>query len=205
MKPLFVAWSTTDPYYSGHARRLKKSLDLFGLANWIVFKKSPGSWADCCFHKAHFILEALETWDRDIVYIDADGEVMQYPELLESIETDLALVENAEGRGIASMIYFRNSERSRTFVREWIGRNEMFPNNPEADQENFGYLARAASNLTTILPASYNFEIGITKLIHEPIVIRQHIASKLGIVPGFQSCHELLQTRLRESNVDYIQ
>jgi hypothetical protein len=190
-KPVYVAWSTTDSFYLFQSERLARSLNLFGLESHIVFKKRPGSWAECCFAKARFILEMMDTFpDRDIiVYLDADAEVKQYPLLLDGIQTDLAFVENGNGVAIASMIYFANNNRCKSFIADWIEANERFPENRAADQENFSDLAHAfeASGGITVthLPPSYCFEDGITQVKTEPVIM-QWIASRIGRMPEFE-------------------
>ena len=183
-KPLCVAWATTDQFYLMQAERLARSLNLFGLESHVVFRKRPGDWRACCFFKSLFILEMLDTFPgQGVVYLDADAEVMAYPELLDNITTDLAFVENGNGYGIASMVYFKNNKKSRLFIAEWRRLNEEFPDNQAADQENFGVLARSWESdgkiTVTHLPTSYCVEDGITRNPPEPVIM-QWIASRIG-------------------------
>ena len=197
LEPVFISWATMDAFYLSCADRLGRSLNAFGLESHIVFKENPGDWAACCHFKAKFIIEMLDTFPgRDPVWIDVDGEILAPPDFLNTIQTDLAFVENAHGEPIASMIFLRNNLRVRAFVERWIEENRLHPDNPCADQENFGAVVRkmeyAGKLSVTRLPPSYNFERGITAPISEPIVIYQHIASRLGVVPGFEAAHKML-------------
>jgi hypothetical protein len=184
MMPLFVSWHTPDEFYSWQSDRLVKSLEYFALDRCVQTHERPGTWNDCCFRKAYFILGMLGRFpDRNICWIDADGEIEQYPELLDNITTDLAFVENENGYGIASMVYFKNNEASRLFIAEWRRLNEEFPDNCAADQENFGVLARSWESdgkiTVTHLPISYCVEDGITRDPSEPVIM-QWIASRIG-------------------------
>lgn len=191
MMPLFVSWHTDDPFYLMQSKRLEESLDLFGLERRIEVHPRPGDWRRCCFHKPYFILGMLDRFKgRDIVYIDADGEIKAQPELLGRIKTDLAFVENGNGCALASMIYFSNNWRTREFICDWIRENENFQDERAADQENFSYLVHALESAgrisATRLPPSYNFEDGITKPIDCPVVIYQWIASRISRMPEFE-------------------
>jgi hypothetical protein len=183
-KPLFVSFHTPDDWYEYQAKRLKESLVKFGLEHHIECLNGFEGWAPCCFFKAHFILKMLnEHSGQDIIWLDADAQVAQYPALLDSIRTDIAYVRNGNKEVIASMLYFKNNDASRHLLKGWMEANEMFPNNRAADQENLGRLVNsleAARKITgTELPSSYCFEDGITREKTVP-VIYQWIASRVG-------------------------
>ena len=184
-KPIFISFHTPDDFYTWQAGRLIKSLNAFGLESHIVRKNRVGDWSQECFAKAPFILEMLGRFpEQDLVWIDADAEIKRYPELLDDIHTNIAFVENGNGCALASMIFFKNNEVSRSFIKDWILSNRMFPDNRAVDQENFSILAHdyeAAKDVTvTKLPSAYNFEDGISQPIQEPIVIIQWIAARIG-------------------------
>jgi hypothetical protein len=199
-KPLFVAFHTPDDFYSNMAERLRQSLVRFGLDHHIEQHENAGSWAKCCWHKAYFILGMLSRfYNRDIVYLDADAEMKAYPDRLFNLAADIAFVENEQRQPISSMVYFKNNDASRLFVCDWIKMNKKFPDFPCADQENFGSLVRVREMegmTVTYLPITYNFERNITRRIGEPVVIYQHIASRLGIVPDFETIHGILAQRI---------
>jgi hypothetical protein len=201
MDPIFVCWNTPDDYYSGMAERLRISLNKFGLPNHIECRESAGTWSKCCHYKPVFIMDMLNKFpNRPLVFLDADAEIISYPELLHGIKTDLAFVENVHGQPIASMIYLRNYPGTVNFLRTWIKVNERFPNEPCADQENFGAVIKVYETegkiSSTRLPVPYNFEREITKPIADKIVIYQHLASRLGIAPDFQTIHSILAEKI---------
>ena len=184
MKPLFISWNTPDEWYVSQALRLQESLIKFELEYDARCSENSGGWAGGCFFKAHFILLMLDEHpERNIVWLDADAQIVQYPALLDSIETDIAYVRNGNKEVVASMLYFKNNEASRSLIRDWIQANEMFPDNRAADQENLGRLIDALEQAgvitSTQLPASYCYEDGITQKKTVP-VIYQWIASRIG-------------------------
>jgi hypothetical protein len=184
MKPLYVSWNTPDEWYAFQATRLQESLVKFELEYHAESSENGKGWNACCFFKPHFILRMLDTYPaRDIVWLDADAQIVQYPALLDSIGTDIAYVRNDNKEVVASMLYFKNNEASWSLIKDWIQANEIFPNNRAADQENLGRLIDALEHAgvitSTQLPASYCYEDGITQEKTVPVIF-QWIASRVG-------------------------
>lgn len=80
--PIFVSFFTPNGKYPWLAENLKASLDDFEL-NWDVMEVPEfSSWQKAVAYKSQFILGMLELHKCPVVWMDADTEVWQFPELL---------------------------------------------------------------------------------------------------------------------------
>lgn len=76
--------------YEWDARELIKTLDGFGVEYDVEYRNSLGTWSSNTQIKGEFILSKLKENDS-VVWTDADSRLKQYPELFDSIDTDLGL------------------------------------------------------------------------------------------------------------------
>lgn len=181
--PIYISYFTADEIYMPAANRLKISLDKLNLNHEIICCPSRGTWNLNTCYKANFIHAMLQAYDPlDLIWIDADAEVMQYPILLEDIKQDIASVVNNQGL-LASVIYFSNTPKVRNLVETWIAANKANPNEFTGDQINLDRLLKKDEfrELITFkeLPWEYSYIPGIMGQIDNPVIL-QHQASRQG-------------------------
>lgn len=95
-----INFYTDDNFYTKSAKQLEASCISFNL-NYVFQKiNSKGSWVNNCGFKANFILEKLlEQKENDcIVWLDADSQVIKYPELFFSTNNDFGIRAEAGGK-----------------------------------------------------------------------------------------------------------
>ena len=123
--PLFVSFYTNETYRR-YAVTLERSLDQFGLDHEIVPLRETGSWEMNTRQKAPFLLGMLDRYERDLVWVDADAVVKEYPELLaKGINEDVA-IHYYEGRQpVSGTLYVSNRITAKTFLERWseVNRN----------------------------------------------------------------------------------
>lgn len=149
-----ISFYTQNTPYETEVVHLLESLDKLGLPYHIQGVKSKGSWEKNCQFKADFILEAMENLDTDIVWIDADAVVMQYPSLFESLSCDIAFHFLAHRSELLSgTLFIKNNMKMRAVVKKWI---ELNAGNTRWDQKNLQQIIESEVGLNTeILPTSY--------------------------------------------------
>lgn len=111
MKPwLLVSFYTPDPLYVQHAEGLAESCRRFKVPYEIDQVAPAGSWPKNVKMKAAFILRKLvEHPGTNIVWVDADARVRQYPALFDTLDADVAAHWKDGQQLLAGTMYFKNS------------------------------------------------------------------------------------------------
>lgn len=126
--PIIISYYTKNTLYQDLAKRLTASLDRLHIVYDIEGIDDLGSWQKNTYYKAKFIRRKMEEHpDRDIVFIDCDAIVWEYPELFKNLDCDLAVhYFQWKGKEYASngTLFIKNNEQMRGFVDEWIAENE---------------------------------------------------------------------------------
>jgi len=89
---IFISYYTLGNYEVVMNTHLRPSLEKWNLKHYIKETKDLGNWNDNTSFKATFILNMLNKYKEDVVFLDADAIIHKYPELLFNIpkESDLA-------------------------------------------------------------------------------------------------------------------
>uniref|UniRef100_A0A6M3XHT7 Putative methyltransferase n=1 Tax=viral metagenome TaxID=1070528 RepID=A0A6M3XHT7_9ZZZZ len=123
-KILFVSYFTSK--YAQGAERLRGCLERLGLDHEVVPVKKA-SWLDAVRYKPTFILEMMNKHPEAfaVVWIDADGYVVQKPVLFWSIKEELAVRyyywRNKDAKELLSgTFYIKNDARTRAEMQKWI-------------------------------------------------------------------------------------
>jgi hypothetical protein len=126
MMPLIVSHYTVNTGYADEIKKLRDSLDYFGLENIIEGIKSLGSWRANSNYCAVQVMRMLDAYpDRDILRVDADAIFQRYPVLFEesSFTADIAAhVHNFRWHPyelLGGTLFFRNTESVRKLVACW--------------------------------------------------------------------------------------
>lgn len=136
-RPLFTSFFT--PEYSKDVQRLQTSCSRFGLETDFVpiEGKREGSWLRTIYWRPEFLLGQLQKHKRDLVWVDADAEVMQYPLEFENWTGDIGLYHNPKAfwdpktdEWLGGTIYLSYNEAVISFLKSWIKLNEEFPDQP---------------------------------------------------------------------------
>ena len=180
--PLIISYHTPDPLYTAAADRLRDSLKKFNLKYEVMCCPSRGSWLDNCNYKANFIYVMLRSYARDILWLDADAEVVAYPELFEQITEDVAAVIHREHELLGSTIYFRNGMEAEKLCEAWVLANKAHPG--QWDQVNLKMVLNMEPYKDMVkfraLPHSYAQIFDYQYETELPPVIVQHQASRQG-------------------------
>ena len=187
MSPLWVSYYTDAAYRRWAHEKLIPSLEAFGLAYEVDPVPDLGSWPRNNQYKADFIQRKLDTHPgQDIVWIDADAEVVERPGLILDADPvdDVAVhywphtFDNLPQLW-GGTILLRNFAATRGLVALWIQENRKLP--LEIDQANLqAVLGRHPEVHVRVLPAGYCWveEVMRPSEPREAVVIRHFHAAR---------------------------
>lgn len=115
-----IAYYTLDSIYREEVKRLISSLNTFNLDYYIEGIPLLGDWKTCTDYKATFILRAISYLKTPVIFIDADGEVIKYPELFECLNADVAAFINHINNLLSGTVYFANNNKVKKLIKYWI-------------------------------------------------------------------------------------
>jgi hypothetical protein len=164
-----VSFHTDDALYKGHIERLKDSLVDHGIDNYIEEIPRSGGWIANVDYKPVFILKCLEMFDENIVWLDADAVVQQYPVLFDDIDADIAVHYKSGKELLSGTMYFSNTEKSKELLREWIALRET-KNGVTQPQQVLEELLRGGKYLVHKLPAPYTLIFDHMRHLGPPVI-----------------------------------
>jgi hypothetical protein len=177
MSPQFlvIAYYTESTSYEVLSGNLKRSLQNFNLPHYIEAIDDLGSWEKNTHHKAYFIKEILNSRNQDILYVDVDAQFKSYPDLISSLDCDIAYrTQDFRWRAdeaLSGTLFLKNNDKVKKFVDRWIELNEAVPAErmkPETwEQKNMQRAQREMSDLIYYnLPPEYTFIYDHMKIMY---------------------------------------
>lgn len=127
-----IGFYTNDALYSVEAEKFKDSLEKFGLLYHLYEVPSKNSWYLNCAQKSKVLLNALEQFEEDILYLDVDARVIRKP-TFNTIRRDIPNYcvwfdyHNKRTQLASGTIYFPNNQLSKEVLRAWIDAQEAAP------------------------------------------------------------------------------
>lgn len=89
---IVVAYYSMDSIYEQSSKRLIKSLKEFNIMHYVEGIECKGSWYNNCAYKPTFLKQMMEKFKCwNIVYVDADAEFRDYPELFNNLDCNIAV------------------------------------------------------------------------------------------------------------------
>lgn len=119
--PIFISYYTGDPYYKKCADILSNACNNLGIEIIIENIKDLGSYWKNTLQKPKFILDKLELYRDDIIWIDVDTEIKKYADCFKKWDGDLLLATHTGTlQGVkASPIGFKYSQKNINLLNEW--------------------------------------------------------------------------------------
>lgn len=110
-------------YYEKSYHRLKTKLDEYGYDYHIEHLDSLGSYKENCRRKIDFIIEKMNQFDDNLLWLDIDTILLKRMDQLENLVEGPDLVFAGSSKDLISMkaspILFINNENSRKFLQGW--------------------------------------------------------------------------------------
>jgi hypothetical protein len=128
---LIVSFAT--PKYEEELMPLLKGLREYDIPHHIELFPGKGTWQKNNHYKADFIYEKLQRYQQPIVWLDADTEIRQYPDLFNTLKCDIA-VNYFKGKQLCGgVMYFDYSPAAFTLIQLWQEENARHPDRWESD------------------------------------------------------------------------
>uniref|UniRef100_A0A6M3KGG2 Putative nucleotide-diphospho-sugar transferase n=1 Tax=viral metagenome TaxID=1070528 RepID=A0A6M3KGG2_9ZZZZ len=178
---IVVAFVTHDTVYELElAQHLLPSLEKIGLPHYIEVIDNKGSWLKNVAEKPAVAYRALEKYpSKNIILLDADSEILEYPKLFNEIpeEYDLAchFLEWESWYGykgdktkelLSGTMFLRNNDKIKELCKQWYDRAN---NNHEWEQKSLASVIVNSEVKIFSLPLSYCY-IKTLPSGEEPIV-----------------------------------
>jgi len=140
-KILYITFYTVGVYEKVFNQYLRPSLEKRKLPYYAFKKENFKNWRKNTLWKASVILEALEKFKEDLVFIDADATIEKFPKLFYEIPSncDLAIHyldwflhwRNEKGKSLRELLtgtmFIRNNDKMKKIVKEWNELNKKTP------------------------------------------------------------------------------
>ena len=127
-------------YYEKAYHRLKAKLDEYGYDYHIEQLDSLGSYRENCRRKAQFLIDKINQFDSNILWLDIDTILMNRMVEIETLGGDADVVFAAAVPELAyikaSPILFTNNENSRKFLEHW---KSLIDTSRENQEESFDH------------------------------------------------------------------
>ena len=189
-----VSFYTPGAYEKVMNTHLRPSLEKWDIPYYIEEVPDLGNWYLNTSYKGKFMLKCLETFKEDVCFIDSDGVIEQYPELLYDMPKEVDISAHMldwqlywKGKAgsdhrefLSGTLFMRYNPEVIELVEDWIEQCDNAPGTIE--QKILGGLIEASTAINFMsLPASYCAIINHSRIIPEYIgepVITHHQASR---------------------------
>jgi len=144
------------PDYTEVAERLEQSLQRLHLPYELFPLPDTHNWYLNTELKAYVVQAMLETQPYDVVFLDADAEVLYYPELFDTIDCDIAAHIYRGVEFLSGTLFFKNNDIGRKIAREWILLNNAARTEPrDLEQRRLGLVIEDMKPKFFNLPQEY--------------------------------------------------
>ncbi len=121
---IIVSYFTKNTPYETEAETLIRSLEAFDLPFSVKGVESKGSWLANCSFKSTFCKEMLSYYNKPIVWIDCDAEVLKYPKLFHELaDYDVACHYFTRKSGkvelLSGTLFFNNTKTAFILLDSW--------------------------------------------------------------------------------------
>lgn len=125
---IIVAYYTINTPYEQEANKLKASLDKLNVSYDIVGVKNLGNWQANTRFKARFMQDMLDKHKgKNLVYVDSDAVIHQYPSLFDNYPYDIAVrwqdFRWRKNECLSGTIFMANNQATRELCKRWEGVN----------------------------------------------------------------------------------
>ncbi len=160
---LFFGYYTKNTGYEGEFRALEYYYNSLKLPYEYVAVDNLGSWQRNTQFKSTVVADFISRYPgRRLCYVDVDSIVLSRPELLWTIDADIAAVIFAGNELLSGVVLFNANERTAACVKRWQEINAKYPdylpNGRDAwDQRTLWMAIQETGVKFAELPPSYNF------------------------------------------------
>lgn len=170
---MIVSFYTADSLYELEAENLRLSCERFNIPYLIQDVASLGNWELNCAFKPRFILDKLQELKKDLLWVDADGEIVSELPLLKQAPGTLGICVHEQlplthrSKCMSNTLFFAYNEENIAFLTSWSEKCEKAPE--RWDQEHL-----TATLFEKSWPGFFNLPVTYTAL-YDRDVKKPHI------------------------------
>lgn len=130
MAYIVCAYYTINTGYAEEIKNLEASLKKHNLPYELVGIPNQGGFQANTHYKAYFIKQMMfRHFPKDILYLDADARVQQYPVLFDTFKGDVGVfyLDKYGHDLISSTLYFANNAKAMEVIERWIAYQFDYP------------------------------------------------------------------------------
>lgn len=132
---LVVSFFTEANGYKPDAVKMMASCEKFGLDYYVLNIKGEGSWLTNVRYKPNFMQQMLaQHQGKNLVWIDVDGMVQQYPQLLDDLAGTVEMQDFIIGvhyfrkrELLTNTVYLKNCDQTMQLMAAWINLVKAMP------------------------------------------------------------------------------
>ena len=183
----FIVCSFYTLDYMESAMRLREQLENLGL-DYHLQKVGRTSltyidWQRETFFKASFVRNMMNQYpDKDIVWVDADAEIREYPEMFNDFPGNLGARIYRGQKLLSGTVYFKNTPEIRTLVDDWICENQRPQDKFRCQQEQMNLqevIERSNGKVKFVnLPQEYCHIFDEKEKCERPIIVHNQHSRK---------------------------
>jgi hypothetical protein len=196
MSPKFltIAYFTKGNSYETLSENLKESCKTYDIPLILKPIENLGSWESNTHYKATFILECLNTYPQNLVYVDVDAVFRRYPDLFDTLDCDIAYRTESfkwrKNEALSGTIFIKNSDKGKEIIQKWIETNDKIAANqfdPTTwEQANMQRVINGDTSINYFnLPPEYTFITDHTRKLYpglKPVV--EHFQESREVLKG---------------------
>lgn len=144
--------------YEQQQNVLRASLEKFGLKYDMQKIASRGPWKANCLYRGQFLINMMNKHNDNVVWVDADAEILKHPSLLYEIgeDVDLAWYDRGGREFMLGTSYWKNTPLVKHLLMDWVSNCDL--NSPSLSQKDFMRIFQmkyAGKLIVKILPEEY--------------------------------------------------
>ncbi len=183
---IIVSYYTLNTFYEDLAECLIKSLKKYKILHYVEGVPNLGDWHKNTNYKPSFLLRMLEKFpDKNVIWVDCDAELLQYPILFDSLNCDIAAHEFDRRlyqtrrkdwlkELLSGTLFLRNNKQVRDLVEKWRLECEKSPQ--IWDQKS---LEKVLNGDYYRLPAAYCQIHKVMRTVKSPIIVHYQASRRV--------------------------
>lgn len=179
--PVFISYWTTGTKYKEEAEKLAESCQSAGVDYDVREVPNLGTWQKNTQFKPVFIKQMMGEYNgRPVVWVDADARIVEFPELLYTMDADVAVHYRNGNELLSGTVFLSGSLKSKQLLDKWIEITKASPTvwDQKTFQDAVEIQLRSGLKLNR-LPPSYCQIFDLMADEGEPVIIHTQASRRL--------------------------
>lgn len=174
--------------YEQQQHVLRASLEKFGLKYDLQKVASRGPWKANCLYRGQFLINMMNKYNDNVVWLDADAEILKHPSLLFEMDdsVDLAFYDRGGREYMLGTSYWKNTPLVEHLLMDWVANCDLNSNSlSQRDFMRIFQMKYAGKLIVKILPEEY-CHIFDKSCDGEPVIVHNQMSRKTRNITRFE-------------------